>query len=419
MEEEGRKLTTSQGHCRRNFFALCAERYDNRVIAFYFLGDVAVRTLSIMVGLAFLVAASSVQAQGLGQYKYKSRSNISVGRGGYSDVTRPGWSSKPYYGGNYQGNYGNHGNHGHHDHHDHHHHYGNHGNYGYGYSGLGSYWGGTSLSIGFGLPPAYGTYGYYGAGYPYTYGYGYSSLYPYGTYYRPSDQTLEYYLPPTEPAELNYGPQAMKQFMGLPRDFAIEPQRTKTFESLVTPIPSPLKIETAKPITIEQPSDQAIERAEHFIQSGDNLFQQQRYQEALGRYKDAVAAAPGYAEGHLRKGLAYLATNRPDEAVKSLELAIQQNPEVAGTSLTLDALLGNNGLAKTSIIETNARRAVTDPQNPEYLFCVAVLLYFDGDKDRALQCFEAARQAGGDADYIDAFEKYLQPTASGAAGLDI
>ena len=367
------------------------------------------RTLSIMVGLALFVAAGTVEAQGLGQYKYKSRSNISVGRGGYADVTSPGWNSGRYSGG---------GNHRHDDHH-HHHNRGNFGyGYGYGYPYYGGVWGGTSLSIGVGLPPAYGAYSFYNPGY-YGYGYGYSSLYPYGTYYRPSDQYLEYYLPPTEPAELNYGPQAMKQFMGLPRDFAMQPQRTGQFESLVTPIPSPLKIEATKPVAIEQPSDQAIERAEHFIQSGDNLFQQQRYQEALGRYKDAVAAAPGYAEGHLRKGLAYLATNRPDEAVDAIELAIQQNPEVAGTSLTLDALLGNNGLAKTSIIEANARRAVTDPQNPEYLFCVGVLLFFDGDRDRAQQCFQAARQAGGDADDIDAFEKYLQPTVTNTNGLDI
>jgi len=359
-----------------------------------------VRTLSIMVGLAICVVASSVEAQGLGQYQYKSRSNISVGRGGYSDVTSPGWNSRRYSGG--------------HRHDDHHHHR-HRGGYGYGSSYYGGYWGGAGLSIGFGLPPAYG----YGYGYGYPYGYGYSSLYPYGTYYRPGDQYLEYYLPPTEPAELNYGPQAMKQFMGLPRDFAIEPQRTGQFESLVTPIPSPLKLEAAKPITIEQPSDQAIERAEHFIQAGDNLFQQQRYQEALGRYKDAVAAAPGYAEAHLRKGLAYLATNRPDEAVESIELAVQQNPEVAGTSLTLDALLGNNGLAKSSILETNARRAVTDPQNAEYLFCVAVLLYFDGDRERALQVFQAARQAGGDADYIEAFEKYLQPVVANPNGFEI
>ncbi len=355
------------------------------------------RTLSIMVGLALFVAASSAEAQGLGQYQYKSRGNISVGRGGYSDVTAPKWNSG-----------GRHGNH-------HHHHHG--GGYGYGYPYYGSYWGGTSLAIGFGIPPAYG----YGYGYTYgnPYGYGYSSLYPYGTYYRPSDQYIEYYLPPTEPAELNYGPQAMKQFMGLPRDFAIEPQRNQAFESLVTPLPSPLQVDAAKPITIEQPSEQAVERAEHFIQAGDNLFQQQRYQEALGRYKDAVAAAPGYAEAHLRKGLAYLATNRPDEAIESIELAVQQNPEVANTSLTLDALLGNNGLAKTSIIEANARRAVADPQNPEYLFCVGILLYFDGDKDQAQRCFVAALQAGGDSDYIDAFAKQIPSATTNPVGFDL
>lgn len=360
------------------------------------------RYVCISAILAIFAAGSFAQAQGLGQYHYKSRSNITVGRGGYADVTRPG---------GYSGNY-SHGGGGN----SHHHHQG--GGYGYRYpsygGSFGGYWGGTGLAIGIGLPP-------YGYSTPYVYGYSgyplnYSGLYPYGTYYRPGDQHLEYFLPPTQPAELNYGPQAMKQFMGLPRDFAIQPQRNQAFSGLATPLVVPETV--AKPtMPIEQPSPQAVERAARFIQSGDELFRQQRYSEALGRYKDAVAAAPGDAQGHLHKALAYLAVNRPEEAVKAMKLAIQQDPDVAATNLTLDGLLNSNAAAKASIIEANARRAVADPQNADLLFCVGVLLHFDGQDAQAAKVFSAAKQGAGGADlsYIDAFTKEnSQPVATGS-----
>lgn len=369
------------------------------------------RHVTLLAGVAVLSAAAFAQAQGLGQYEYKSRGNIPYGRGGYSDVTSPGFSYSrsysgrhghsylrpsygyPYYGGGYGGYYG---------------------------GGLGTVWGGTGLTIGLGYP---GVGLSYSAGYPYAYPYGYSGLAPYGTYYRPGDQYLEYYLPPTEPAELNYGPQAMKQFLGLPRNFAMEPQRNQVLDSIAAPLGttlSPLRVASPEK-TFDAPSIQAMERADHFIQSGDGLFQQQRYQEALGRYKDAVAAAPTYADAHLRKGLAYLATNRPDEAVASIKLAVQQNADVADTALTLDGLLGNNPAAKSSLLETNARRAVTDPQNADLLFAVGVLLYFDEENEAAAQMFEAAQRAagGGELPHIDAFVKHLPANAPGQPGVEL
>lgn len=358
-------------------------------------------------GIVFLLAVSPALAQGLGQYQYKSRSNISVGRGGYSDVTSPA-NRVPMARPGHSGKHHHHHGHGHHHHHHHGRHY-------YGYPYYGGYWGtGLSISLGY---PAYG-YHYYSTGIPWRP----STLGPYGTYYRPGDQYLEYYLPPTQPAELQYGPQAMKQFMGLPRDFAIQPQRNAALDAIAAPLPGTGQV-TAKPQTnqIPQPSDQAIGRADHFIQAGDALFAQQRYQEALGRYKDAQAAAPGYAVAHLRKGLAYLATNRPDEAVKSLKLAVQQDPDIADAPLTLDQLLADNGLAKSSLLEANARRAVADPQNGDLLFAVGVLLYLDGDHAEAAKCFAAARQAlgGGELPHIDAFETRLStlPAVSGALDL--
>ncbi|PQO47797.1 tetratricopeptide repeat protein [Blastopirellula marina] len=370
------------------------------------------RYVSILAVLAIFAVGSLAQAQGLGQYQYKSRSNISVGRGGYADVvTNPSYRGNRNYSSRHGGGYHGGGSYGHRHYHSRYPTYGN-------YWG-GGYFSGGGLSIGIGVP-AYG-YGF-AALPPYGYGYGYppnySGIYPYGTYYRPGDQYLEYYLPPTQPAELNYGPQAMKQFMGLPRDFAIEPQRNQSFGVLANPleeVPSGVPFSVAKPVQIEQPSPQAVARAAKFIEAGDNLFQQQRYHEALGRYKDAVAAAPGDAQGYLRKSLAYLATNRPEEAVAAMKLAVQQDPNIANTNITLDGLLGNNPAAKSSIIEANARRAVTDPRNADLLFCVGVLLHFDGQQAAAERMFTAAKASGGASlSYVEAFSKDdRQPVPTG------
>ncbi|MBI1247679.1 tetratricopeptide repeat protein [bacterium] len=353
---------------------------------------------------------------------YHHGSSFPLGGGGYADLTSPSWggSHHSYSGGSYRnhgfngaygiggsgfgGGYGNYGG------------YGSsyYGGRGYRYPYYGGFYSGGGLLIGFGLPPAYGYGLNFGYNYPYN-GYGLSTLYPYGTYYQPSSRYLEYYLPPTQPAELNYGPQAVKQFMGLPRDFATQPQLSGTFGSSgVTPLPSPLRINAAKPAAVEQPKPQAIARADQFIQTGDNLFGQQRYHEALSRYRDAVAAAPGYAPAHLRKALAYLATNQPDEAAESIQRAIIQDPNiVANSNVTLEGLLGqSNGLARSSIIEANARRAVSDPQNPTYLYCVAVLLYFDQQPQRSEQFFSAALRAGGDVQYIEPFTTQIQKTTT-------
>lgn len=373
------------------------------------------RYITVFAGLAVFLAFVCAQNPSLGQYEYKSRGNIPYGRGGYSDVTKPSFSPL-------KSPSGGHGHHGHGHGHGHHH---NH-SYGYpyygGYYGGGYYgttWSGTGLTLGFGYP----SLGFSYSAYPYGYPSRYSGLAPYGAYYRPSDQYLEYYLPPTEPAELHYGPQAVKQFLGLPRNFANEPQRNSVLDAIAAPLTttqSPLRITSAEK-KFDPPSVQAMERADHFIQSGDGLFQQQRYQEALGRYKDAVAAAPTYADAHLRKGLAYLATNRPDEAVAAIKLAVQQNPDVTDAALSLDGLLGNNPAAKSSLLETNARRAVADPQNADLLFVVGVLVYFDGEKEEAARLFNAAQRAigGGNAPHIQAFSKHLENPSPSPDGLDL
>lgn len=154
------------------------------------------------------------------------------------------------------------------------------------------------------------------------------------------------------------------------------------------PQPAPLaELNPQKPTEPTRPtigsSAQAKQRSDYFIRSGDRLFGQQRYQESLARYKDAANAASDQAEPHVRKGLAYLATNRPDYAVDSLRTALELDQAVLEQVPTLDVMLGGNGLAKSSFVEGVARRAVDNPQDPDLLFAVACVLIMDGQAEAA------------------------------------
>jgi len=246
------------------------------------------------------------------------------------------------------------------------------------------------------------------------YPYGISPLYPYGNYY----SRYEVY-PNVEPvpqfADLYYSPGGITDFLSNGGDQTLDYQVIQSLNKIAAPLSGDA---TASP-SIPQPSLQAIARAENYIQSGDGLFGQQRYQEALGRYKDAISAAPGYPDAHLRKALAYLATNRPEEAVEALKIAVSIDPNVATTPLSLLDLVGNNALARDSIIEANARRAVADPQNADLLYVIGVLLHFDGRNDQAVRYLAAAKNAGGAAGvpYIDAFLSAY--ATSNSAGLDL
>lgn len=154
------------------------------------------------------------------------------------------------------------------------------------------------------------------------------------------------------------------------------------------PQPAPLaELNPQKPTEPTRPtigsSVQAKQRSDYFIRSGDRLFGQQRYQESLARYKDAANAASDQVEPHVRKGLAYLATNRPGYAVDSFRTALEIDSAALEQVPTLDVMLGGNGLAKSSFMEGVARSAVDNPQDPDLLFAVACVLIMDGQPEAA------------------------------------
>ncbi|MGY8769297.1 MAG: hypothetical protein ACKVH8_12840 [Pirellulales bacterium] len=346
----------------------------------------------LIAAALFAMTSLLFASQAMAQYSYKSRSSIHYPSSGYSNT----YLSKGQHTGSHSSVHSHRG----HDYHNGHH---------YGGHGLG----GLSISVG-GLQFGYGYPGnnaYISGGYPYGYyGSRYSYSSPYGVYYRPGDNYTEYYLPSYEPAELQYGPQAAKQFMGLDRNFALEPQRNRDLTTLPR-LEEAALIETLlnpTPVIQKRPrtsNAEALERARKFIEYGDNLFKQQRVQEALGRYKSAESAAPDLAEAHFRKAIAYLATNRSDNAISSIKRGIILDPGYVKSGFKLTDLYQATSLAKSAMLDTLARRALDDPQNADHMFLVGVVIYFDGQENTAEKYFARAANLSQAADlsHIAAF----------------
>jgi len=254
----------------------------------------------------------------------------------------------------------------------------------------------------------------------YGYGrYGYDYDCPFGVpaygYVRPSNY---YILPPTHfPAELNYGPQAMKRFMGLSpnyplvgnNNFAPNNFGANNFAPNIAP-------NNNLPRVVEKPAGPRIanaetrERALKFQALGDNLFAKQKAHEALQQYKKATQTAPDLTSGYIRQGFALLATNRYELAATAFERGLSFDPGYVNSGFQLNEIYQENQIAKNGHLDGLARTALTGEANAELLFLVGAFLHFDGEPERAARFFtKAAELERGDAPHIDAF---LHPVAA-------
>ncbi len=239
------------------------------------------------------------------------------------------------------------------------------------------------------------TYPWFRYAYP---GVRYGTFDPYRIYYNQNTGRTEYFLPPIYmPGELAYGPRALERFLGWPTG---------------TTVPAPLRAASGS-TKLSAPTDAASirarmrksnkasrARAQHFVQFGDALFQQQRYHEAVQRYRSAIEAAPDVADAYYHEGYALLATNRFTLAAKAFRIALQLDPHV-GARLRLRDLYEHNLIAIDAHLENLAAQALAHPTDPDLLMMVGLFLRDEGQPKRALKFLRKARQlAGAAGDYL-------------------
>jgi hypothetical protein len=305
--------------------------------------------------------------------------------------------------------------------------------------GWGGGWYGGGISVGYCgprynysnyCPPSY-CWPSWGGGYNYgcspTVGYytgGAYHNYTGGAYYNPSANFALYNLPATyQPAELAYGPLAVKQFLGLDRNFALGPLREP-------PVRLPLigggvagrelaldrgEIKAARPV-VRISSIESRRKAERYLAEGDTLFRAQKFHSALQKYKLASNSAPDVAETYWRQGHAMIATSNFSLAAGVFKRAIALSDDIGRADFTLDHLYGAAGAAKIVHIEQLAAHALEHSDTSDPYFLIGVTLAYDGQRERAGKFFErAADLAGGSGGHIAAFRDGIEAPIVAAA----
>ena len=282
--------------------------------------------------------------------------------------------------------------------------------FGGGYCGYGGGFYSNTCYAGFNSPFIYGNYGYgsyygncgyRGGFYPGMYG-GYPS---YNTFYYnsyPYGYGVVGNGPIFAPANAIYGPVAVRNFLGMAEPTAPAPSTVKVSAVVVKKLGEPRKVREASP--------EYRRKADQFIAQGDMLFREQKYQQAVDRYKSATEMAPDSAEAFWHKGHAYAATNRYELAAASFRRALTLSPDIARGGFSLDKLYGDTLAAKEAHLEAIAASCLENPTSADSYFVLGIFLHYTGEADRAEKFFAKAAELGGpDTKYLARFVPDIVP----------
>ncbi len=202
------------------------------------------------------------------------------------------------------------------------------------------------------------------------------------------------------PAETLFGPVAVQRFMGvvppaLPPPAAAAPRAEGEARAEAGQQPPA----AAGP---EVPAH-ARQTAQRLVGIGDSYFAQQKYAEALDRYRRAAQAGRAMAEPWFRQGFALLALGRYEAAARAFRTGLKLDARWPTLGFSLQRLYGD-AAAMDAHLEALAQAAEVQPENPDLLFLVGVFLYFSGQTDRSEPFFQRAEQlARGDKSHLRAF----------------
>ena len=140
----------------------------------------------------------------------------------------------------------------------------------------------------------------------------------------------------------------------------------------------------------------AMEIAWKFITFGDAHFGNQKYIDALDRYRRAARECPTLSDAWFRQGFALAALGRYDQAAKSMRRGLEEKPDWIANHFHLSELYGDE---KKTLLDNMIKAAEAQPNNADLAYVLGVHLYCDGKPDQAAPFFHRAAQLlGTDAD---------------------
>jgi tetratricopeptide (TPR) repeat protein len=172
-------------------------------------------------------------------------------------------------------------------------------------------------------------------------------------------------------------------------------------------------------LAVDQPQVQvreagpvARERAQRYLELGDQHFRAGRFTEAQQRYRKASTIAPDSAAAQFRIGWSHLAAGRYGLAARAMRGGLAIDPAWAKSGFTLAELYGDRADEKDAHREALAQAIEAAPHDADLVFLLGVHLYFDGRADRAAPFLERAQQLlGGQMGWLAAFVRSLEKQA--------
>lgn len=155
---------------------------------------------------------------------------------------------------------------------------------------------------------------------------------------------------------------------------------------------------------LKRSTPQGRQRADRSISSGDAAFAKQSYARATSRYREAVARAPDYAEGHFRLAHMYIASRQFDLALKSALTALELSGTARRDGFSLADMYQGNGFARQKDDERLLDASLREPNDGGLQFLIGLTLHYGGNPLKAREHFQkAAGLAGPQQDYVRHF----------------
>jgi len=150
------------------------------------------------------------------------------------------------------------------------------------------------------------------------------------------------------------------------------------------------------------------ERAMLLVDLGDAHFANKKYAEAVQRYREALRLDAHLPEAHLHLGFALVGLGKYAEAAQAFKQGLRLDPNWPASGFRLSVLYGSQEAERLAHRNALAGAVAAKPNDPDLLFLLGLLFYFDDLREQARRCFlEAARLAAPNTAHIDPFLRRL------------
>jgi Flp pilus assembly protein TadD len=173
------------------------------------------------------------------------------------------------------------------------------------------------------------------------------------------------------------------------------------------PVSREIRVRIAAPTQMEvilEKSQEMMERnlsaADKLFLKGNNLYAEQKYEEAIQSYNEALELSQSQWGYYFNLGLAYKKSGKKEDAVTTFKKALEMNPESYSINKELGQLLAlekNYEEAKNYF----AKASEISDDDPEAFYNLGVCLTNLGDQEGALTAF--LKTTAFKEDYADAY----------------